>query len=198
MKQMMFDIETLDTRQSAIVLSVGAVVWRTIGMTVHVSGKVDSKLRWEKVDEFYRILDIDSQVARGRTLSESALFWWLQQDSTARSEAFNPRRTHAQVVTTAFNVWAHEHVENGLTRFWADPACFDFPIWENLVDGVECKYPWRYNQRYDVRSIVTEASYSVSSHRYDGEGTAHTPVYDCERQIDLLVAAQAKIRKRVA
>ena len=198
MKQMMFDIETLDTKQSAIVLSVGAVVWETVIKIVSMPGKATTETRtWDVMGEFYGVLDIDSQVARGRTISESTMLWWLRQDPTARSMAFDPLRSHAQIVAAEFNAWAMKYVElEGLTRFWASPACFDFPIWENLVDGTVSKYPWDYNRRYDVRSVVNEANYSANSHMYLGEGIPHTPIWDCKFQIDMLVAAQSKLRNK--
>src|SRR3546814_2365974 len=85
MFEMMVDLETLDTKNSAVVLSIGAVVWETL---VDDAGSLD----YSVVERFYRVLSIDEQLAAGRTVSESTLLWWMRQDPTARAEAFNPVR----------------------------------------------------------------------------------------------------------
>ena len=88
--------------------------------------------------------------------------------------------------------------DKGINAFWASPACFDFPIWEDLAMTFGNYVPWSYRQRYDVRTVVREARYSVKGHDYSHlPGVPHTPVYDCEAQIDLLTAARNKLSRLV-
>lgn len=195
MYELMFDLETMDTTPKAIVLSIGAVVWKTL--------RHDDKLIWAPVNRFMRVLNIQEQVDRGRTLSQSTILWWQQQDPTARAEAFAPVRQPVRNVLTDFNAFVAKFQDNdkvypgGMNAFWASPATFDFPIWDDLTEMFGELPPWTYRQKYDVRTVVREASYSAKGHKYEGVGIPHTPVYDCERQIDLLTAARNKMARRI-
>lgn len=197
MYEMMIDLETLDTKPSAVVLSIGAVVWET-----YVSEETPFELRWRLVERFLRVLDIQKQVDRKRTVSENTLLWWQRQDQTAKDEAFNPVRQHPGFVLGDFREFAGKYADPevgdlGINAFWASPATFDFPIWDDLAMTFNNFVPWTYRQKYDVRTVVREASYPAKNHVWNGLGVAHTPVYDCEWQIDLLTAARNKLGRRM-
>ena len=187
--ELMFDLETLDTKPSAVVLSVGAVVWKM------VDGFHPGVMGWEPVDRFYRVINIQEQLDKKRTMSQATLLWWLQQDPTALQEAFSPVRQPALRILDDFRYWADQYKVNA---FWASPATFDFPIWEDLAMTFGRHIPWTYRQKYDVRTVVREANYSANSHVLTRElsGLPHMPVYDCEAQIDLLTAARVKAGRR--
>lgn len=191
MYEMMIDLETLDTRPSAIVLSVGAVVWQTHTL----DGELGIILTYDTVDRFLRKPSIEPQTMAMRTMSESTLLWWQRQDPTARAEAFDPVRQDIETVFTDLMLFAKAYEVN---RFWASPATFDFPIIEGLAENFGLGVPWSYRQKYDVRTVVLEANYSASDHEAPGvRGIPHTPVFDCEWQIDLLTAARAKLGRRI-
>lgn len=197
MYELMFDLETLDTKASAIVLSVGAVVWETFYNET-------ADLTWQPVERFMRVLNIQEQASCQRTVSESTLLWWQRQDVTARDEAFNPVRVPVERVLTDFRAWVEGYADPavgdlGINAFWASPATFDFPIWEDLAMTFSNYVPWTYRQKYDVRTVVREANYSAKAHQPISPliGVAHTPVFDCEWQIDLLTAARQKLNRRI-
>ncbi len=185
--EMMIDLETLDTKNSAVVLSIGAVVWEQF---------IDSTgWQWRTVDKFLRVLKIDEQIAHRRTVSEFTLLWWMNQDVMARREAFGLSR---QSVGAVVNDLEDFVLGFDINAFWASPATFDFPIWEDLAFDCQLPVPWTYRQKYDVRTVVREAGYSVDGHTYKvGKGEAHTPVFDCEMQIDLLTAARVKLGRKI-
>jgi hypothetical protein len=194
--EMMFDLETLDTTPSAVILSVGAVLWNTeLTDTGH--------LHWHPIDRFLRVVNIQEQLDVGRTVSQSTLLWWQRQDENARAEAFAPvRRSCAEVMKDL--MFFTSRWDRGINSFWASPTTFDFPIYDSFARQMGGEVPWRYNQLYDVRTVVNEASYSAKNHIFgDGgsnspQGIPHTPVYDCEYQIDLLNAARNKIGRRIS
>lgn len=195
MYELMFDLETLDTKPSAVVLSVGAVIWETF------YSETDG-LIWEPVEQFRSVLNIQEQVDRQRTVSQSTLLWWHRQSVHAKDEAFSPVRQPVEQVLTDFRAWVGEYADpdvgdSGINAFWASPVAFDFPIWEDLAMTFSNFVPWNYNQRYDVRTVVREANLSASSHKDPRlVGIPHTPVYDCEWQISLLTAARQKLNRR--
>ena len=195
MYELMFDLETLDTKPSAVVLSVGVVIWETFETT-------DGSLAWKPVERFLRVLDMEYQLKMNRTVSQATFLWWQNQDPTAKAEAFNPVRQPVSRVMGELRDCVDKYADPevgdpGINAFWASPATFDFPIWEDLAMTFSNSVPWTYRQKYDVRTVVREASFSAKNHKYDGPGIPHTPVYDCEWQIDLLTAARNKIARRV-
>lgn len=189
MLEIMFDLETLDVKNSAVVLSVGAVAFETV-----IDGAGD--LDYEIADRFYRVLAIDEQLMANRTVSEGTLVWWMQQDPTARAEAFSPVRCPSIQAIEELVQFAEKYEVN---KFWAGPAKFDFPIWEDLAFTFQSRVPWRYNRGFCLHSVVNEASYSKSEHEVSRaiHGLPHMPVYDCEWQIDLLTAARNRIARRI-
>lgn len=196
MLEMMFDLETLDTKPSAVVLSIGAVVWET------VFNPDTEELSYNIVERFMRVLNIQEQVDRQRTVSQSTLLWWQRQDSVAKAEAFNPVRQPVQMVLNDLRHFVMQYDDQyvgdpGITSFWASPATFDFPIWDDLAMTFSNYVPWTYRQKYDVRTVVREANFSAKGYA-DPKlvGVPHTPVYDCEWQISLLTAARQKLNRR--
>ena len=190
MQEMMVDIETLDTRVGAVVLSIGAVIWRD-------EVRADGNLHYIIEDRFMRILDLDSQFAAMRSVSQSTLLWWMQQNAVARAEAFSEEREPVASSLSEFHFWATSRDE-AVSRFWASPATFDFPIIETLAEQFGVSVPWTYRQKRDVRTVVDEAKYSAKDHSIPpnllgADAAEHTPVYDCEWQIDLLTAARNKL-----
>ncbi len=188
MYEMMIDLETLDTKPSAVVLSVGAVVWETF------YSETDG-LIWEPVDSLLRVINIQAQIDRQRTVSQDTLLWWQHQDDAAKAEAFREKRVMPEVALNDLAAFAYRNPS--INAFWASPVAFDLPIWEDFAMTFSCHVPWKYNQRYDVRTVVREANLSAKDHKDSRlTGVPHTPVYDCEWQISLLTAARQKLNRR--
>jgi len=202
MYEMMFDLETLDTVPNAIVLSVGAVIFETF---LNPATGLE-KLTWNPIGRYYRRLNIQTQIDLGRSMSEATLLWWMQQDLTAREEALAPvtERRDCWAVLNGLNDFASQFTDPSsgthnysITRFWANPSTFDFPIWDSLAANLAAPVPWRYNQFRDVRTVVQTANLSVKSHvAPEVKGIPHMPIYDCEWQISLLTAARERLRRR--
>src|SRR5690606_26297309 len=72
----MIDIETVDTKPSAGILSVSAVPFDIeSGRTYHLP--------------YYDMLDIHKQIDCGRSMSLDTMLWWTKQNEKARKEAFS-------------------------------------------------------------------------------------------------------------
>ena len=71
----MVDLETLGTRQDAIVLEISAVEFNR--HTGEIGEVLDMKL------------DIDDQLSYRRSLSRETLQWWFKQDEEARKNVFD-------------------------------------------------------------------------------------------------------------
>lgn len=133
----MFDLETLDTKPSAVILSLGAV-------------KFDP--RQQGIDPNAERLsirfNIDHQTAVGRTVSESTLEWWGQQSKEAQEAAFSDdNRVSLDEAVERFHkfVWNSE-------RIWSQGS-FDVNIMEHLYTSLNRPYAWQYWQVRDSRTL---------------------------------------------
>ena len=124
----MVDIETLDTRSTAVTLSIGAVEFDETGL-----GK-----------QFYSPISIDSCLAHGLTVSQSTLLWWLDQKTEARATAFTGSEVTLEQALAQFELafdWNGKAV-------WANGADFDLPIIANAYASIGFNVPWKfYNSR---------------------------------------------------
>ena len=152
MKEMMLALETLDTRPSAVVLSIGAVIFST-GMVPKVepgATRGHMELGYEIEDRFYRILDISEQLGPlNRTVSQSTLLWWMRQDQDALAEAFGTNRVPLDTVMVELQnfVDSHASVERTFSTMdlRAEPLEKVIEIWNHLANDVKRETPWRYN-----------------------------------------------------
>jgi hypothetical protein len=122
----MLDVETLDTRPSTVILSIGAVRFDiekpdVIGDTFHVH------------------IDIDSCLAAGRTVSGSTILWWLGQSDEARRKLTQAERVPLHRALMQLTAFLSEK-----DRVWGNGAAFDNAI---LADAYRCTglpQPWRF------------------------------------------------------
>ena len=75
----------------------------------------------EIITEFYTVLNLEDNVKQGRTMSPSAVMWWLTQNEEAREALFIDPRSLRDALTE-FRVWYNEHQPS---RFWANDPDFD-------------------------------------------------------------------------
>ncbi len=175
--EIMFDIETLDIRPSAVVLSIGAASFDDAGRV------------W---DRFYRILEVDDQIKVGRSVSFSTITWWMDQERDARDEAFATVRRALYPTLNEFSYWCRKIDPRA---YWALGPQFDAVILEDLYVQTGAQVPWRYSQLRDVRTMTDETRIDRRNHDSKVVGLVHTPVYDCEVQIEQLVLARGKLNR---
>lgn len=203
--EIMIDIETLDTRPTAVVLSFAAVAFPDT-----------------EVDPLYRALDVDQQLAVGRTVSADTLAWWARQPDEARLAALAAPAPHLaglgsrcgsspegawwaveQALSDLELLFGHHNVE----AVWACPPTFDIAILESLYEDFgRSPVPWTWRQFRDVRTLREEAG-------VDGDHpplsvadapmtlaadhcVPHHPVWDCYRQIAVVREARRRMNKR--
>lgn len=177
MEHIMLDIETLDTANSAVVLSIGAV-----------------KFSFEKgadtsLAPFFRSLKYDDQMEYGRTVSESTLQFWMAQSEEARGAAFNGVRTGTTEALTELT----EFITAGVTdpMVWAKPACFDLSIMEDLFKDYRMDAPWGHRNRRCLRTLYDVAG--SPDYKHEGHIIPHHPVSDCQVQITEAMVSYKKI-----
>ena len=140
----MIDVETLDTRSTAVILSIGAVEFNSVGI-----GKT-----------FYQNVSIDSCLKSGLTIGESTLKWWMEQSPYAQEAVF----VDAAPALDAVLQDLIDTFEWKDKRIWANGADFDLPIISNAFAAVGLTEPWAfYNSRCyrTLKNIIPKAVFNA-------------------------------------
>lgn len=187
----MVDLETLGTRQDAIVLEISAVEFNC--HTGEIGEVFDAKL------------DIDEQVQYRRSLNGETLQWWFKQDEEARKNIFDE-----DVDIIRFNIpWELAEFSNFVERcnnkcnsdsdrrvvkLWGNGSLFDLGILQNMYETClpNMKLPWKFWAVNDVRTIVDLNPDVKRNCKFDG--TPHCAVDDCKHEIKYLVETLKTIK----
>lgn len=135
MRNIMLDIETLDIKESSVVLSIGAV-------------KFDEVALGEK---FHITMDINDQVKHGRTMDPETIKWWMKQSDGARQ---------AVILDGVSPYIALMNLRDfiGTERFkvWGNGAMFDNSIVISLFRTYGVQLPWTYKDDRCYRTVLAE------------------------------------------
>lgn len=124
----MIDFETLDTRPTAVALSLGCVLFDESGII--------------STQEFK--FEIQEQLDTGRTVCSSTLAWWFQQAGSAR-QVFEKSRDEipATLVHVKISNWLDRNsVDREQLKVWGNGANFDVPLLDSLCVGYEKLYEY--------------------------------------------------------
>ncbi len=133
----MIDMETLDVRPSTSVLTVGGVKFNPL----------DSS---EPNDEFYYKLDLEQP---NRTVNDSTIEWWGQQDPKIMEDAFSEEgRVDQDVFLDSLPKWMV-----GVDVLWGHGYGFDITIIEDMLRQRGKNIPWQFWQVRDSRTLFSMA-----------------------------------------
>lgn len=165
----MIDIETLDTKPTAVVLSIGLVTF--------TASQVET--------QFNRSLiypSIEMQIARGRTISTSTLKFWMGQGGAAAEEAFvdeyersdpeNVMNGLQTILSNASTIWANGDLFDLGILIDLNNFCSDMPLYK------------KYNAPRDLRTLRAEATKIGYTDAVSWDDlTPHSAIDDCIGQI---------------
>ena len=158
----MIDLETLDVLPSATVLTIGGVKFNPNAIS-------------EPSQPFYYRFDVDEQLNKGRTTSESTLEWWGQQAEDVREEALgDDNRTSVFEILKALNKWCV-----GVDTIWCQGPAFDIVILEDLFRQYEHHVPWPFWKIKDSRTLF---GIMPTDPRKEIKFAAHNALEDCKVQ----------------
>lgn len=138
----MIDMETLATGTQPVILTIGACKFDPLA----------DEIAHASMETLYLRLDIDSQTALNRDISDDTIEWWGKQSVEAQQEALgdstpdNPRYTIQEACDALYKFcW-------GAKTFWSNGATADI-IWaESAFKQVNRAIPWKFWQVRDVRT----------------------------------------------
>lgn len=133
-RDLMIDIETLDTSPKAVVLSVGLVRFNPVSRDVAEAVQI--------------VLDLDEQLQLGRVINPNTLRWWVSPDPKVpnKLEVFRnqiapegaPPKALITALTTIHDVAERAH------RVWGNGVGFDNTILHSLANDVIGDPVWNY------------------------------------------------------
>jgi len=157
------DIETLDTKPTAVILSIGAVVFDP------EAKKLRGGVLW----------NIDAAAQFTRTISEDTVRWWL------KSPALLAETIDCEVVSLAHALYTLEGLWTGRInqQVWFNGTDFDGGI---LADAYRTELrsepPWQYYQQHDVRTLKKFVPRNCYGKRKRPDGEAHNALWDAQNQ----------------
>lgn len=162
----MIDIETLDTKSTALILSIGAVEF----------DKYSNRIG----DTLYLEVDIDSCLAAQRTVTKNTLKWWMQQ-STKAKEVFSSLEPHSLErslrILSGF-VSTVKSPELCGPEIWANGVVFDISILESSYVACGLQPQWDFRNIRCLRTLKALPGATEIAKRVKLEGEAHNALDD--------------------
>lgn len=164
----MIDIETLGTKSTSAIVSIGAVEFNSDGI----------------VRMFYQRVDIDDCLKHGLTVDGPTVEWWMCQGDAARAVFDDPG-----IPLDAALVLLAQEFDWGDKKVWCNGLNFDLPILDNAYAACGFRSPWAYYNGRDYRTLVKEvySAGEVSKARVE-PAVAHNALEDAKAQALTLIA----------
>jgi hypothetical protein len=166
-KRIMLDLETVDTKPSAAILSIGAVSFSEDGVG-----------DWK----FYNACELDEQLQLGRTYSEKTMQWWSEQSAEARAVFNDPK---AVPLVTALHRFAEfctvvcEYAGSKELEMWANGPDFDCVLLADAYRWADMEQPWRFGGHRCYRTLKNlEIKLGPGEGTSREEGTHHNALDD--------------------
>lgn len=141
-KSLMIDIETLDTKSSAIVLSVGACFFDLDNPNTTIQELYQNSI--------YLELNPKEQENKNRTISIDTLTWWLNNDLNLKAFFENIS------INTGRNLKLLSDfiISNQIKSVWSKSPSFDMNILDSLFSDFNMTFPIGFRDRFDVRTVL--------------------------------------------
>lgn len=173
-----FDLETLDTESTAVVLSIGIT---------HVTAETTDYQKMLDNSIFLK-LGMKEQIKAGRTVDRDTCNWWDRQAQIVKDASLFPLPDDLSVADAiqSMAVWLKNQGHNPMESIFARGGMDAMAI-DSLCKNFDIKCPVRYNKFYDVRTAI-DFTYNLAVDGYVdvdhptfnlGMVVKHHPVHDC-------------------
>jgi len=180
----MVDIETGDTKSTALIRSIGACEFDLL------TGKIGKK--------FYINIDWDSCLYAGLTVSQDTMEWWEKQ-STQAKEIFNtPPPVPLEIGLLELSTWYD--LLRGKPDVWYNPATFDGEILTNAYAAVGYKFFHHWSKETCLKSVLKTitALTGFKKTNIPFMGVRHNALDDAVYQATYLAAGYKQVHDKVA
>ncbi|QIG72751.1 exodeoxyribonuclease protein [Rhizobium phage RHph_Y65] len=173
MNHIMLDFETLDTKPSAVVMSVGIVAFDPL------ANDTIETLRNDPHRKLYLNLQFDDQIKNGRTISEDTIRWWFEDKlAEARSKLKSTDLVSTPLALTLIDNFILKH---DIRYSWGNGSDFDNAIYDDLHRTFNRLNRIKYKNKRCARTIfgMTNKKYNPK----DFNILEHDAIEDCYFQI---------------
>lgn len=139
----MLDLETMDTAETAAIVSVSAVAF-----------KLEAGL-FKSLGEFDLAVDLDTSVSSGGTMSADNVQWWLQQPEVSRNAVLTNTETlhFALHAFTNYLCDLRKANEPQHLLIWGNGADFDNLILASAYKRTGIPQPWNFRDNRCFRTL---------------------------------------------
>jgi DNA polymerase III epsilon subunit-like protein len=171
MKDVMLDLETLGTRNDALIIQIGACyfdrytgeIGQTFSANVMPNGTIDR-------------FSVDYET----------IAWWFGQTNEARAKVMgSPEKMEVALLTLRNFLRMEPEV-----FIWSH-ATFDMPILQNAFNELQIHFPVPFRNARDIRTLMDFAEHSSATPR---EGTHHNALDDAKYQAQYVAEAMYKLK----
>lgn len=178
----MIDIETLDTRPSAVVIAIGVVLFNRREPSIKMKGL---HLVFGKKE--FR----DEQIMMGRTVDKETVIWWKGQEPAAK-KIF--KQANVKSMTDMFEKLT-AFLTQGDVKYliWGNGASFDNTIVTSLYDSFGLEAPWKFWNDRCFRTFKGEHGHIARPPEF--QGVKHNAEDDARQQARYLQAIYQELQK---
>lgn len=182
MKNIMVDLECLDSKTTATIISIG-MVYFDLGK-MQLGPELYLELSQKAIQE---------QLDLGRTWSLSTNIWWMQQSDAAR-EVWAPKegKVENKDAIQEMKQYFELFPENGRNiRVWGNGSTYDNVCLQSYLRTFKARIPWNYKGDLCYRTIKILFGNRAVVERV---GTHHNGLDDAKTQATHLMAMLKKIK----
>lgn len=168
-KKVMLDLETLATESDAVIASIGAVQF--------------DPLDGVSQNTFYKVLELQPQIAAGRSVMGGTIEWWMGQSPEARRIFTDKQQPkwYPDVALVQFADWLNA-IDQEPIEIWGNGADFDNVILGGLYKAFGRKRPWSYGMNRCYRTLKNQGIPLGAGEGIEFQGTAHNALADAQYQ----------------
>jgi hypothetical protein len=169
-QQIMLDMETIGTSANSVILSIAAVYFNDDGTTG---------------DEFYLVIDRQSQINLGRVADKDIIAWWEKQSADAQKEAYafpDDQREDTKQALVKLNEFILKGGKDVLV--WGNGSDFDNALLADIFRTFGIKQPWAFWNNRCFRTFKSEFKHLASEPVFDG--VKHHALHDAKHQVKWL------------
>lgn len=188
-KHAMVDIETLDVKATARILSVAAVRFNSKGECARTV--------------LYAHPSMKEQKEKGRTISANTHSFWQKQPKEAYEEAFKPEEDRCSVAQFQKDMVSFM---KDVECVWANSPTFDLAILRHLFDQFGLITPWKFWEERDVRTVIQlfpdpktwKPNHKINKNKENEHSyPKHHPIGDCLTQVDKIVRTLSNVKLNI-
>ncbi|WP_353613642.1 3'-5' exonuclease [Mangrovibacter phragmitis] len=139
MKHVMIDIEALDKKPTAAIVSLAAAVFDPM------TGRVDASM--------YRTVNIESSEAAGGTIGADTVKWWFKKSRDVQAAVLSDQAVQLGVALADLNLFVLAYCDADSVKVWARGTDYDMPIISHAMQSIGIRPVWNFWNVRDVRTV---------------------------------------------